>query len=137
MGFRIKSASLLAEPGHPSKVEVDKIWRWSEGKIMQAPSAIQKIGDVLAIAWPDGREDYVELRRIREACPCASCQGETDVTGRHLQRPVPTAPPSFELVGWQFVGGYGWQPRWADGHSTGIFTFDFLRKVAEDALGSK
>jgi hypothetical protein len=27
-------------------------------------------------------------------------------------------------------GGYGIQPTWGDGHSSGIFTFDYLRKLA-------
>jgi DUF971 family protein len=28
------------------------------------------------------------------------------------------------------VGGYAIQPVWADGHATGIFSFDYLRRVA-------
>jgi DUF971 family protein len=28
------------------------------------------------------------------------------------------------------VGGYALQLFWADGHSTGIFTFDYLRRLA-------
>ncbi|MCX7868685.1 MAG: DUF971 domain-containing protein [Terrimicrobiaceae bacterium] len=98
---------------------------------MQAPTAIQKIGEVLAVAWPDGREDFIELRLVRQACPCALCQGESDVMGRQILRPSQAESSSCELVGWQFVGGYGWQPRWADGHSTGIFTFEQLRELGK------
>jgi DUF971 family protein len=29
------------------------------------------------------------------------------------------------------VGGYGIQPVWADGHDSGIYSFDYLRKLAE------
>ncbi|HVE15173.1 MAG TPA: gamma-butyrobetaine hydroxylase-like domain-containing protein, partial [Chthoniobacterales bacterium] len=38
---------------------------------------------------------------------------------------------SFELQSYDFVGGYGLQPRWGDGHSTGIYSFAYLRRLAE------
>jgi DUF971 family protein len=36
---------------------------------------------------------------------------------------------SFELRSYDFVGGYGLQPKWGDGHSTGIFSFQYLRRL--------
>jgi len=33
------------------------------------------------------------------------------------------------LTGWEMVGGYGFQPRWGDGHRTGIYPFPFLRRL--------
>lgn len=92
---------------------------------------IQKVGDLLAIAWSDGREDYINLRALRDACPCASCHGEPDVAGRPGLRTCDARTASSGLSGWQFVGGYGWQPRWDDGHSSGIYTFSFLRQLGE------
>jgi DUF971 family protein len=38
---------------------------------------------------------------------------------------------SFQLIGFDFVGGYALQPRWADGHSSGIYSFTFLRRLEE------
>ena len=38
---------------------------------------------------------------------------------------------SFELRAWNLVGGYALQPRWADGHDTGLFSFDYLRRLSE------
>ncbi|MEI6337301.1 MAG: DUF971 domain-containing protein [Verrucomicrobiota bacterium] len=91
--------------------------------------SIQKIGAELAIAWSDGGETYVPTETLRRACPCASCGGEPDVLG-HLIRPdIAYAAESFELTGWEMVGGYGFQPRWGDGHRTGIYPFPFLRKL--------
>jgi DUF971 family protein len=37
------------------------------------------------------------------------------------------------LRGWQLVGGYAIQPQWADGHSTGIFSYQYLRRLAGSA----
>ena len=95
------------------------------------PNNIQQIGDELAIAWNDGTESFLNIERLRRACPCAACGGEPDVLG-HVSRPhVSYTDKSFELVGFYFVGGYALQPRWADGHSTGIYSFTYLRRLAQ------
>ncbi|MFL6519439.1 MAG: DUF971 domain-containing protein [Chthoniobacterales bacterium] len=90
---------------------------------------VQLIGDELAIAWSDGAESYLSLERFRRACPCAMCGGEPDVLGNIVRPDVNYTPSSFELVGWQLVGGYALQPRWADGHSTGLYSFQYLRRL--------
>jgi len=41
------------------------------------------------------------------------------------------AATSFELRGWQFVGGYALQLTWGDGHSTGLYSYPYLRRLAE------
>ncbi len=97
------------------------------------PRTIQKIGTELAIAWPDGQETYIPLETLRRACPCASCGGEPDVLGRLLRPEVSYSPASFDLLGWETVGGYGLQPRWADGHRTGIYTFAYLQRLGSAA----
>src|SRR5882672_7055028 len=77
------------------------------------PTNIQQIGDELAIAWSDGTESFSKLELLRRACPCAACGGEPDVLG-HVARPhVSYGEKSFELVGFNLVGGYALQPRWA------------------------
>lgn len=97
---------------------------------MQPPSEVQPIGDELAIKWADGRESYISLEKMRRHCPCAGCKGEMDVMGNVYKGPaVLLSPKSFQLqrVGW--VGTYGIQPVWGDGHSTGIYSFEYLRKL--------
>ncbi len=44
-------------------------------------------------------------------------------------------PKAFELVRIMVVGGYAIQPVWADGHSTGIYSFDYLKRVAGENSG--
>jgi DUF971 family protein len=92
---------------------------------------MQSIGDELAIKWDDGSESYVKLEKLRRHCPCAGCQGETDIMGNLYKSPDRPLPPSaFQLRRLAVVGGYGVQPLWGDGHGTGIFSFDYLRRVA-------
>jgi DUF971 family protein len=39
---------------------------------------------------------------------------------------------SFRLKGMQRVGGYAIQPTWEDGHGTGIYSWEYLRKIAKE-----
>lgn len=92
---------------------------------------MQPIGAELAIKWDNGEETFVRLEALRRACPCASCAGEKDIMGNVYKGPdKPLSPESFRLVKWAAVGGYGVQPLWGDNHSSGIFSFDYLRRVA-------
>jgi DUF971 family protein len=94
------------------------------------PTNVQQIGNELAIQWNDGTESYVDLQFLRRACPCAACGGEPDVLGNVMRPDVSYSENSFELAGFQVVGGYALQPRWADGHDTGIYSFQYLRRLA-------
>jgi DUF971 family protein len=95
------------------------------------PTNIQQIGNELAIHWNDETESYLDLQFLRRACPCAVCGGEPDVLGNIMRPTVSYADNSFELVDFQLVGGYAIQPRWADDHSTGIYSFQYLRRIAQ------
>jgi DUF971 family protein len=97
------------------------------------PLTVQKIGSELAIAWSDGKESFFPLEALRRKCPCAGCGGEPDVMG-YVERPdVIYGQGSFDLAGWQTVGGYAIQPRWADGHNTGLYSYSYLRSLASAA----
>lgn len=88
------------------------------------------IGSEIALAWSDGSETYLAVEGLRRACPCAACQGEPDALGRVVRPRVQIGPKSFELVGWETVGGYALQFRWGDGHSTGLYSYQYLRNLA-------
>jgi DUF971 family protein len=95
------------------------------------PEDIQQIGNELAIKWPDGGENFIPLEKLRRACPCAGCTGETDIMGNlHKNPEQKLTAAAFQMVRLLGVGGYAIQPVWADGHATGIFSFEYLRRVA-------
>ena len=96
-----------------------------------APTNIQQIGNELGIVWNDGTESFLKLENLRRACPCAACGGEPDVLGNTSRPHVSYSVKSFELSGFDLVGGYALQPRWADGHSTGIYSFTYLRRLGQ------
>ncbi|MFO1487136.1 MAG: DUF971 domain-containing protein [Verrucomicrobiota bacterium] len=100
------------------------------------PLDIQQIGTELAIKWDDGSESFIQLEALRRSCPCAGCKGEVDIMGNLYKNPdKPLTPAAFQLTRLDRVGGYALQPVWADGHATGLFAFDYLKRAA-DAAGS-
>lgn len=95
------------------------------------PLDIQQIGNELAVKWSDGGESFIPLEKLRRACPCAGCRGETDIMGNLYKNPdQKLTVAAFQLVRFTGVGGYGIQPAWADGHATGIFSFEYLKQIA-------
>jgi DUF971 family protein len=97
---------------------------------VQAPTQIVAVGNDLAVAWPDGREDYLGFELLRRNCPCAQCKGERDILGNVYRGPRrPLVPASFALRAWTPVGNYAIQLFWSDGHSDGIYSFEYLREL--------
>lgn len=87
------------------------------------------VGEELALGFDDGTECYLALTLLRRACPCAACQGEPDALGR-VVRPVPqVGEQGFQLKRIEPIGGYALQLYWGDGHSTGLYTYDYLKRL--------
>jgi len=92
---------------------------------------VQHIGNELAIRWEDESESFIPLEKLRRGCPCAGCRGETDILGNLYKSPEKSLPAAaFDLKRLVPVGGYAIQLFWADGHNSGIFSFDYLRQMA-------
>ena len=91
--------------------------------------AVAPFGSELALSWSDSLEQFLSLEMLRRACPCAVCCGEPDVMGRGDAPSRNYKPGSFELKGYEFVGGYGLKLSWADGHATGISSYTLLRSL--------
>lgn len=95
-----------------------------------SPQNIEQIdSSTLGILWTDGVRHTYPVRDLRLACSCASCVHEW--TGEQIVNedliPDFVHPQSIETVGL-----YGLRIGWSDGHNTGIYTYDHLRKLGED-----
>lgn len=84
----------------------------------------------LLIEWDDGAVHGIPFDVLRRACPCAACHGEMGSAGRFAVRPG-LEPGEDELADIALVGAYGLNAVWADGHNTGIYTFERLRELGE------
>jgi DUF971 family protein len=98
---------------------------------MHEPVNIQLIGHEVAIAWDDGRETYHPFEELRAASPSASNKGERDVLGNQYGGDGPKRFPGVEVLGWDRVGNYALRFEFSDGHRTGLYSFDYLRNLAD------
>ena len=76
------------------------------------------------IAWADGTTSRIGHQVLRGYCPCAGCQGHHGVT-----RFVPGG--NLELREIARVGNYALGLTWGDSHSSGIYTFEYLRHLGD------
>jgi DUF971 family protein len=90
-------------------------------------------GRQIVIRWDDGHASTYPNPELRWRCSCASCVDEW--TGRRqLERA--RVLDDVRPVSMSLVGNYAIQISWSDGHSTGIYSFDFLRAICPCAACS-
>lgn len=94
------------------------------------PAAITLLSSqrVVEVRWADGHRSRYPFALLRWACPCAECRGEMGRPGTLASTTALTFAQQ-ELIDLQLVGRYAVQPRWADGHETGIYAFEDLRAL--------
>ena len=93
---------------------------------------LNKAEGFLRITWSDGAVCQYPLSNLREACPCVECRGGHDKMGMaHAPDNILTLLParSYDVENLEVVGSYALQFFWNDGHHTGIYTWEYLRKL--------
>jgi DUF971 family protein len=90
----------------------------------------------IKIDWKDGHRSEYSVAWLRDNCPCASCTG---AHGTEPQRSNYSAPPqanpfqmyrpALRMDSVEEVGSYAIRIRWNDGHSTGIYSWEHLRRI--------
>ena len=81
---------------------------------------------VLVVRWKDGSSSEIGWKTLRDACPCAECKeihGPADPLRLKLA-------PNYNLRAIAYAGNYAVQLTWGDGHSYGIYTWNYLRELA-------
>lgn len=92
-------------------------------------------GKGLEIDWQDGHRSAWTFAWLRDACPCATCVDERKNEGRKIghskSKPADLLPmykPLAKPASAHAVGRYALQFNWLDGHSSGIYSWDYLRR---------
>ncbi len=98
---------------------------------MQTPANIQLIGNEVAILWDDQTESYYPMESLRAASPSAQNIGERDILGNQYGGDGPKHFPGVTVTGWEKVGNYALRFDFSDGHRTGLYSYDYLLKLAE------
>ena len=88
---------------------------------------IEESDSELSINWSDEAETKYNAADLRRACPCAGCINEW--TGEKMLKAENIGDDlSFSSI--SIVGRYALNFHFSDGHDTGIFSFDYLRKLS-------
>jgi DUF971 family protein len=93
---------------------------------------VNKTEGYLEITWQDNNVCRYPLSELREACPCAECRGGHQYMGREFDPDnILALKPkrSYTITDVQMVGNYAIQPTWDDRHHSGIYTWDYLRRL--------
>ena len=110
-------------------------------KIAVTPEKVRVLmteGKGLEIDWVDGHKSAWSFGWLRLACPCATCVDERNAEGRKAGQPKPKpavllpmyTPPSKPASAHP-VGRYAIQFNWQDGHSAGIYSWEYLRRMCQ------
>jgi len=93
-------------------------------------------GTGVEIDWRDGHRSAWSFAWLRHACPCATCHEEREASGRPLGEPKAKAANPLALyeapsrpVEVTPVGKYALKFKWNDGHESGIYSWEYLRRV--------
>ena len=92
------------------------------------PRNVAATPNELAIAWADGHESYIPLEQLRRECPCAKCVSIRKHHGEGGPLRVVRSTPDLGIVDLEPVGAYAVRVIWTDGHKTGIYPFERLRR---------
>lgn len=93
---------------------------------------LNKTENFLEITWSDDQVCRYPLSQLREACPCVECRGGHQYMGREFDPDsILTLIPkrSYMIQTIDLVGNYALLPTWDDGHHTGIYTWEYLRRL--------
>jgi len=86
---------------------------------------------VIEISWSDGKTGMYPPRLLRDACPCATCRDQRTAAPPPSLLPVldPRETVPLAVVGMTPVGQYAYSIEFSDGHSSGIYTLDYLHEL--------
>lgn len=89
---------------------------------------IEESDSEVSIKWSDDLETRYDAFQLRRSCPCAGCINEW--TGEKMLDDS-NIPKDIAFRHITIVGRYALNFNFTDGHDTGIFSFNFLRKLSE------
>jgi len=101
-------------------------------------------GTGVEIDWRDGHLSVWDFAWLRNACPCATCHEDREQTGRPPGFPKPKEQKLLMLYEAPVrplevtpVGKYALKFKWSDGHESGIYSWDYLRRMCQCAFCNK
>lgn len=86
----------------------------------------------LTIEWADGSSSYYSIAYLRKMSPSAEAR---ELRDQMKKNPLTVLPSNFgsagaiSATGAELVGNYAIRVSFSDGHNTGIYSWDYLRRI--------
>lgn len=102
------------------------------------PTSLSAENAALTIIWNDQREDRYPFSVLRDCCPCATCmvKRNQEIDQKPDSNLLPILSPAeagpLKLTAVQPVGNYAYAIHFSDGHNSGIYTLDLLRRLGDE-----
>ncbi|NUU03076.1 gamma-butyrobetaine hydroxylase-like domain-containing protein [Herbaspirillum robiniae] len=88
---------------------------------------VRKVSRVVEVEFDDGVTHSLPFELMRVYSPSAEVRGHGPG-----QEVLQTGKRNVEINGIEPVGNYGVKPLFSDGHTSGIFTWDYLYQLGRD-----
>ena len=82
-------------------------------------------GRILEVVYDDGQIARLTAERLRVESPSAEVQGHSPSQKQNV-----TGKENVAIVGVEPIGNYAIKIVFDDGHNTGLYSWDYLRKLA-------
>ena len=98
---------------------------------MTSPKVIRKTSErLLYCEWEDGLKGTITMETFRKECPCAECTQDELNNKKTLTHLLDTFEEGkFQLKEVKAIGNYAIAVSWGDGHDSGIYTWEVLRRI--------
>lgn len=95
--------------------------------MLEPVQIIEESDSAISITWSDDTETHYTAAQLRRLCPCAGCVNEW--TGQQILK-AESVPDDLVFDHISIVGRYALNFHFSDSHDTGIFSFEYLRKLS-------
>ena len=86
----------------------------------------------LVLEWPDGQATFYSVAYLRRMSPSADMRQLRDTLARNPLTVLPSSSRGstpLAIADADYAGNYGLKIEFSDGHSTGIYSFAYLREI--------
>jgi DUF971 family protein len=89
----------------------------------------------IEIDWADQHHSSYPAAFLRDECPCATCTGAHGTPPQKTNHasaqanPFQMFKPAPKMLNVEPMGNYAIKIHWNDGHSSGIYSWDYLRRI--------
>ncbi len=96
--------------------------------MLEPTQIIEESDSEITIEWSDDKSFLYNASQLRRVCPCAGCVNEW--TGERMLKAESVAD-DLTIKNINVVGRYALNFVFSDEHDTGIFSYKYLREIAE------